>query len=201
MKLSLHKSNNPTLVWVFGCIQTPVAPLELLLSLFKDAAALLWLTRTGGPLVVFKHLNHPTPCVQTPPVSESWRRQLRISTHMPTHSSPTHSSHVTQIHSHMAQLFVIHNVLTPNTVKMEVKYTQTGESSESCPQSAGQTCLKLLLPWETQQNVRVHWFYRCDGQVFSSAAHSSDSYSCHSCCSLHWQLWNEKALTGANGRQ
>lgn len=61
------------------------------LSLFKGAAALLWLTRTGGPLVVFKHLNHPTPCVQTPPVSESWRRQLRISTRMPTHTQLSHS--------------------------------------------------------------------------------------------------------------
>lgn len=136
--------------------------------------------------MVFKHLNHPTPCIQTPPVSESWRRQLRISTHMPTHSSPTHSSHVTQIHSPTAQLLVIHNVLTPNIVKMEVKvHTQTGESSEDCPPSAHQTHLKPFLPPETQRNMRVHWFYRCDGQVFSSAAHSSDSYSCHSCCPLH----------------
>lgn len=75
--------------------------------------------------MVFKHLNHPTPGVQTPPVSKSWCRQLSISTHMPTHSSPTHSSHVTQIHSPMAQLFIIHNVLTPNIVKLQVKYTQT----------------------------------------------------------------------------
>lgn len=60
------------------------------------------------------------------PSSESWRRQLRISTHMPTHRSPTHSSHVIQIHSPRAQLFVIHNVLTANSVKVEVKYPQTG---------------------------------------------------------------------------
>lgn len=124
---------------------------------------------------------------------ESWRRQLRISTHVPTHSAPTHSSHVPQIHSHTAQLFVIHNVPTPNTVKMEKKYTQTCESSESCPQSAAQTCLKPFPPRETQQNVQVHWFYRCDGQVFSSAAHSSEAYSSHSCCLLHWQLWNDKS--------
>lgn len=75
-----------------------------------------------------KHLNHPTPCVQTPPASESWRRQLRISTHMPTHSSPTHSSHVIRIHSPMARLFVIHNVLRANSGKVEVKYAQTGGS-------------------------------------------------------------------------
>lgn len=101
--------------------------------------------------MVFKHLNHPTPCVQTPPVSESQRRQLRISTHMPTHSSPTHSSHVTQIHSRMARLFVIHNVLTPNIVKMEVKYTQTGVSSESCLHLAGQTSKTISATRDTTE--------------------------------------------------
>lgn len=154
--------------------------------------------------MAFKHLNHPTPCVQTPPASESWRRQLRISTHMPTHSSPTHSSHVIPIHSPMAHLFVIHNVLRANSGKVEVKYAQTGGSWEICPHSAGQKRLKPFLPREEQErcsNARAHWFYRCDGQVFIWAAHSSDSYSCHSCCSPHWQFWNEKALTGANGRQ
>lgn len=101
--------------------------------------------------MVFKHLNHPAPCVQTPPASESWRRQLRISTHMPTHSSPTHSSHVIQIHSPIAHLLVIHNVLRANSVKVEVKRTQTGGSSEICPQSASQTRLKPFLLREKQQ--------------------------------------------------